>query len=221
MENKAHGHKCQQCENVFTKKKNLNQHVRAIHDGLKKHQCQTCSKSFSRKQYKELHERACLLPSSSEADRPKKVYRKKKGDLNLTPKLLTSIFDGISQNWVVTYNNKSIDPISLLKYGTKAMKRVIVKHLHRSEEYALKFYFSVHAVFIKGTTDIKTDPPVVLSTNPYTAYRGTNLNPLLKNAVQELSEKITTFECNGSGWIIDHLIRLDINVSSFEALSRR
>ena len=221
MENEVPEHRCQQCRKVFTKKKNLNQHVRAVHDGVKKHQCETCSKKFSRKQYKELHERHCLLSTRSEADRPKKVYKKKKGDLNLTPKLLTSVFGGICQNWTVVYKedvSNSIDPTSLLQDGTKAMKQVIRKHLHRSEEYALKFYFAVHAVFIKATTDVKTDPPIVLQTNPYTAYRGTDLDPLLNNAAENLSEKISTFERNGSGWVIDHLIRLDINVTSFDVL---
>ena len=75
---------------------------------------------------------------------------------------------------------------------------------------------SVHVVFEKACDpEIKTVPPVVLTTDPITVYMGWNIDECLEEAADELYEKIQIYEGCGSGWTIDYLKLLDTGIYSF------
>ena len=94
------------------------------------------------------------------------------------------------------------------------MKGIILKRLHEKTK-KLKFTMSVHVVFEKGCDpEIKTVPPVVLTTGPKVVYITTNIDKCLENAAEELYEEIETYEGCGSGWIVDYLKRLDTGIYS-------
>ena len=74
---------------------------------------------------------------------------------------------------------------------------------------------SIHVVFEQATNpEVKTVPPVVLTTNPYDVWPIIDLDESLTNAAKELFDKIETYEGYGSGWIIDYLDRPDTNIAS-------
>ena len=50
---------CNICFKVYKEKKNLNRHIRAVHQGIKPHECDLCDKLFSRKQHRDLHRKRC------------------------------------------------------------------------------------------------------------------------------------------------------------------
>ena len=56
---------------------------------------------------------------------------------------------------------------------------------------------------------------MVLHTAPRMGLMGTNYEQELSKALEEMIEKIDTFERNGSGWIVDKFIQLDLNIVTY------
>ena len=96
-----------------------------------------------------------------------------------------------------------VDPVVLLQKAAKSMKAIIIKHLHKHTR-RLKFTMSIHVIFQKGyDPEEKSEPPVVLTTSPYTVYLDTDLDQWLDDAANELYQLIEEYEGFGSGWVID------------------
>ena len=75
---------------------------------------------------------------------------------------------------------------------------------------------NIHIVFTKAVAqEVKTEPPVVLWTDPTIVYVATDLDKCLTDDVKELVNKIEEYEGIGSGWIIDYLVRLDTSIYLF------
>ena len=215
MEDKADNHKCEKCSKVFTLKKNLRQHIKIVHEKQKLHECGLCQKKFGRKQHKELHLRTCSR--NVQGGKLQGKSYKAIPNLKFSPILRHSSFGGIAADWIIHFPDdyKLVDPTVLLQTSTKSMKEIITKHLYDHTK-RLKFTMSIHVVFEQATdSEVKTSPPVVLTTDPYTVWSATNLDEVLTEAAKELFDKIETYEGCGSNWILDHLDRLDTEIRSF------
>ena len=202
--------KCQTCKQVFTLKKNLRCHVREVHGKQKKHECGICKKKFARKNDKNMHRRRCSLNIG-------KQLRGTKVDLDFTPTLRQSAFGGCFADWKMIFpeDYHCIDLNTLLSASTLSMKDILVKHLHEHTG-KLKFTMAIHVVFEQSThPEVKTNPPIVLHTDPSTVYLASNLDMILRNMCEQLLLKINTYEGTGSGWVIDYVDRLDTNIASF------
>ena len=93
------------------------------------------------------------------------------------------------------------------------MKSTLLNHLREHNQF--NFTMAIHVVFQKACIpEVKTVPPVVLHTAPYTVWPVSDIDGSLGNAAEELFEKIEEYEGNGSGWVIDYLERLDTTISS-------
>ena len=209
-------HSCDLCLKDFTKKSNLHQHQKQVHGGEKPHKCLICSKTFSRKLNKELHTKTCTNNVNARGEVKRKSYGTT-GDLNLTPFKRSSSFGGITAVWWIRYPKEyhSLDPIMLLKKSTKAMKDIMVEH-NLAQTMRMKYTMSVHVTFMKlADPDIKTEPPIVLTTDPTTVWVGTDIDHSLENTAEELIDLIEVFERNGSGWVIDYLYGTDMDLYSF------
>ena len=203
---------CEQCEKHFTQKKNLNQHVREVHTETKNHECAYCHKQFARKQNYELHVKTCErtvglgLPSIQQS-----CIRPKNYGLEVT--LLKSALKGVAQVWSVNVpGNHAVEALESLQTSAKAMKAIIRKYMYKHGSN-LKYYLAIHVVYYKPTNPhIVTDPPVVHQTQPQSVYPATNLDELLESDVQSLKDMIETYQENGSGWCLEHIVRLDTNI---------
>ena len=97
---------------------------------------------------------------------------------------------------------------------TVLQKEVAVQH-------GIKWYFGLTLTFRKAAfLDVITDPPVVLHTEPEMGLRGTNYERKLNEAFEEMIGKIDTFERNGSGWIVDKFLQLDLNIVTYTPWSQ-
>ena len=95
------------------------------------------------------------------------------------------------------------------------MKDIILQH-NSSQTKQLKYTMSIYVVFEKAVDpEVKTIPDVVLTTGPRIVYPDTDIDKALENTVDELFQLIEEYEGVGSGWIIDHLVRLDTSLNSF------
>ena len=80
----------------------------------------------------------------------------------------------------------------------------------------IKWYFGLTLTFRKApSSDVITDPPVVLHTAPKMGLMGTNYERELSKEFEEMIEKIDTFERNGSGWVVDKFLQLDLNIVTY------
>ena len=96
-----------------------------------------------------------------------------------------------------------VDAISVLQ------KEVAVQH-------GIKWYFALTLAFRKAASlNMITDPPVVSHTEPKMGLMGTNYEQELSKALEEMMEKIGNFEQNGSGWVVDKFLLLDLNIATY------
>lgn len=209
-------HKCEKCSKTFTAKKNLYQHVRVVHEEQKLHKCGICQKTFARKSHKEMHLKTCSMKVNGGA-LSVKTY-KDVPNLQFSPVRRKSAFGGCFADWKIHFpeDYNLVAPITLLSAAVKAMKDIIYKHLYEHTK-TLKFTMSIHVVFEQAKDpEVKTVPPVVLTTSPYSVYVATDLDTCLDDAAHELYRLIEEYEGYGSGWVIDYLDRLDTNITSFK-----
>ena len=60
--------------------------------------------------------------------------------------------------------------------------------------------------------DVITDPSVLLYTLSKMRLMGTNYEQELNKALEEMIGKMDTFERNGSEWIVEKFLQLDLNI---------
>ena len=66
--------------------------------------------------------------------------------------------------------------------------------------------------------DEVTDPPVVLHMKPKTGFVTSNYERHLNEAMEDIPEKIDSFESSGSGWIVDKFQTLDLKIATYASL---
>ena len=73
-------------------------------------------------------------------------------------------------------------------------------------QIGIKWYFGLTLIFRKAMSlGVITDPPVVLHTAPRMGLIRTNYEQELSKVLEEMIEKVDTFERNGRRWIVDIL----------------
>ena len=208
--------KCISCD---TSKRNVKRHMKVVNEDVKPYKCDLCDKSYARKQHKDLHAKTCGSRLSNEGNQ-RSYNRKtfiKKPRLRFSRARHISAFGGMSETWVIKIPKSYtvVEPRFILEKATRAMKKTIRLHL-KGNTKRLNFTMSIHVIFKKAINpNIKTNPAVVLTTSTYDVRPDTNLDRYLTNAAQELSCLIEEYEGIGSGWIIDHLQRLDTSINVF------
>ena len=88
------------------------------------------------------------------------------------------------------------------------------------ERPGIKYYFTLKMMYHKTVdTTILSDPPPLFPTEVFSALDMTKFGDHVKFAMQQLQQQMENFQRNGSGWIIDHFIHLDIgNTFSLELI---
>ena len=210
--------KCEQCRKAFTEKRNLTQHIKDVHEKQKLHECEICQKQFTRKNNKELHLNSCSRKRNRQDTLQERTY-KTANNLTFNIVLRKTAFGGCFADWIIVYpqNYYFIEPIVLLKASVKSMKNILLNHLREHNQF--KFRMVIHVNFIKASDpEVKTVPPVVLTTTPYNVWPATDIDEELDTIPNELIHSIQEYETCGSGWIIDHLVQLDVIITSFSCL---
>ena len=127
-------------------------------------------------------------------------------------KVLKIAFQGANSSSRVRFGrNSPTEHVNLLMQGSTAFHELVIKFLRK--HLALKITFSLHCVFHKVSDEsITTSPPAVLNTEPFEIYASTNVENILSVLVPEqLKSRIDSYTSTGSGWVINHLISLDMN----------
>ena len=88
-----------------------------------------------------------------------------------------------------------------------------------AKKLATKIYMSLHVNFHQSSDpSFISDPPIVLNTKPVEILASTNISEVLTTFYSSLMESIDNFELQGSGWVLDQLLRLDLCVLKYDPL---
>ena len=187
---------CEICDPVktFTRRADLKRHVKQVHEKEKRYKCGICQKEFARKAHKDFHHQVCL-------------YKVNSGHCKIE---FTPVH--VSTDWKVDIpaDYHAVAPYPLLREAINAFRDPILKY-NVAHMQKLKFTVSAYVVFQQASDpEIKTEPPVVLTTNRWIVYPGTDDRKQLNRAYDDLVRGIEGYEGTGSGWVIDYLNSLSI-----------
>ena len=72
---------------------------------------------------------------------------------------------------------------------------------------------SLFVVFCKADRiEVKTDPPNCLKSEPFTILEASNVDEALRTAADQINDSLEKFIRNGSGWVLDHLLRAELGL---------
>ena len=204
---------CGKCNKSFTSNEERDRHEEK-HDDPKNFVCSKCDKRFKKMDNKDFHEAKCgkkvknkprnVADDDDENDEDgfsliqsvmrgfAKVYRLQfaKGIRNLFPRLQQAMTEASDQLFTIQRNNESV-----------------------------KYYISLHCIFYKPTEpDCVTDPPVVFNSGNSVLLASSNIKDQMEINYDNLLQSVENYEINGSGWILLHLVYLDIKTVRYNPL---
>ena len=103
---------------------------------------------------------------------------------------------------------RSVDILNCLKASVHGMKGRIKEFLTRNR--SMKFVMDICCIFVRDSDhSIKTNPPICLSTQAFEVYQSSNIDKVLDMTLNQLINRIDTFESTGSDWVLHSLVNLD------------
>ena len=229
-----HGEKkafvCDQCGKSFTRKDDLKRHQKR-HQGIITHTCNNCKKEFYRRDKLMEHQMHCqgnsLKRKRGEGDTsptPKKVRvdvqtgEGKPGrqvEENDIPCSSTTAFeDSLKKIELKPRNNQKQDMSHFLRGKTKP----ILNHLSNDliEKRGIKWFINVKVRFVKPKPDGED-----LITEPHfrsLCMKTVNQHELqnqLEEAKQKITQSLVLFQKEGSGWVLDEILHLDLSIAQY------
>ena len=91
-----------------------------------------------------------------------------------------------------------------------------VKNLLQGEvvkRKGIKGNLALKAIMYKSVDrDVVTDPPAVFNTDMVVGLIGSNYEYDLKAAFENVMQQIDEYQRNGSGWVLDQFLELDVSI---------
>ena len=135
----------------------------------------------------------------------------------------------------------SPDQFELLKHAVKGSNEIYRLHLYENSENQvaqlrtallsnarellggieknIKWQASLRTVFAQATNpNIVTKPPMFFLTEPVSSTSGDPLELQLKVALRRLMHQVDGYEKNGSGWVLDHFVTIDVHILKYNPL---
>ena len=218
---------CSSCGMDFLSLENLQFHEDRCCNKKYNFKCVHCNRKFNRELYKNLHQQHCDRNDNVEA-RP---FKQTKLDDFATNSINIVQSGGANEpheeTWAVprmivrALNNKAVtyrkefdtenreDWFGRMEKILASFRDTINTELSKGK--GIKYFFTVRMVFHQSKdTSILTDPPVSFRSEVFTALDVEKLDLHIKVAMQQFQHQIEEFQRNGSGWVIDHFINIDI-----------
>ena len=204
---------CNHCNKRFSRFDVFIRHRRRYLHNDKMYQCDRCLKRFTHRGNFTQHQEICTSQKHPGEKCGGGLKRKRKNSMSNTFEI--EVVETAFKKAVITYRiklkNEGLDEAIF------AMRNKL--QTFRSEERALKFSMAIHVEFEKATdSNIITDPAVVLQSEQFEIYKGTNIKRELEKVVKQLETSIDTYEQCGSGWIVRRLRMLDCTIWKLDPL---
>ena len=199
--------------------------LRQVQDIDKRFNCSMCEKKFSRKKYQLYHEQHC---DENKQQSSKKRLRQSKIDDFISsittlqeggviqesdePQLIQSTVSKVAVTYRKWFDrDNKVDYYDRLKSALASYHNVII--VEKNQKKSIKYYFTVLLVFHKNKNiEELTDPPISFRSNVLTLLDG-NVDEVFNHslsAYQQFVKQIEEFQRNGSDWVLNHFIGLDL-----------
>ena len=223
---------CHICNKLFYCAGNLASHVEKCKTVEKIHECLHCGKKFQRNSYRLFHENNCKKAPVS-VKRKRYSAQTTLDHLIKRPHIETmqvggsgfseahpetwkvpEMIESTLQHTAVTYRKEfdeknTQELMNRLNTNLRAFTSIIRSEIVRKK--GIKFYFSLRLNFCQSKdVSVVTDPPVTLRSEVYTALNDHELDIQFKMVYNQLVKLIDEFQRNGSGWIVDHFLTIDL-----------
>ena len=208
---------CPTCDVPFVNKKERDSHYDR-HSQVKYHKCQVCFKTFKKKQMLHLHarlhtEEAAQTGGSAPPESPSDT--EEEDDFTFTT--TANIFGGLIRIETLQFSNATTNLLDRLKDSLQAAYEKLM--LDRENNPSLKVYFSLKAVFYKAANSSElTSPPPSFNSEPIIILAATNIQEIVEMVYANLTKQLDNYSTNGSGWVLNNLNSLDMNITQFNPL---
>ena len=208
-------HVCTICQRPFYTLKSLKKHE-VLHNRVKNLKCIYCAKPFKSPTNRRLHMNRC-------SKNPEKLVTEQVQDGGGAVKntyddgnleIVESALDGKTARYSLGFNNSHEDLLYRLQHALDSQVHDLLIKISNAESW--KYYISLSLVFRKAS-DIGavTDPPAVFNSEVLLLTPAENMQRQLGIVYQNIIHQIDSFQERGSGWVIDHLVRLDVNTTNY------
>ena len=195
------------CGRSFSSQKQLLAHHDVIHQSMDL-QCDECGKSFASSQLLAQHHLRC---SAAKRPRGGQVGRGHR----------TALQNNAAIESVTPTHNHDI------LMACKEVEPKIIDYLkEKLEETHIKWYVNMHCVFKKPKKDAVTGAPtddfdtedIYQASKTYSAIQPEDIGDVIPEVFQTISNKFQEFQREGSGWILDHVEKVEIHTAIYEPL---
>ncbi|XP_066914127.1 uncharacterized protein [Clytia hemisphaerica] len=187
--------------------------------------CPYCNKKLSSKANRTYHMRICSNKDQTGAG------NSNINDEDQTAAINETVYDGDEANnnnirLVQTSINRMV---KIYRRKVQANRGNIIPTIADLREFldvirsnhSIKFYFSVKLLYhqAKDPSHI-TNPPVIHTSNVYTFLDDDTMIPeQIESALKRIIDKIEAYERNGSGWVVDQLLSIDLAAVKYDPLN--
>ena len=189
------------------------EHIKS-HSRRKPFECSHCQKRFFKNQRRKLHESRCDLNPGRESV-GEQIGR---GSKISTSKFIlhNEAFNGYVKDWRYHFKQDDQDtisnPLSALHTVIVVEVRKLLTEMFNDDDIdAFTWHLAFQVSFHKVTSPEEiTVPPPCFTTRPLASYFSTNLEQAMENAYDILLSQIDDYQTNGSGWVLEMPILLDV-----------
>ena len=197
-------YKCQHCDGVFSKRSNLDLHVRSVHTTAPEFNCARCG--CTRSLNLEMHMRTCTGAAVASVSSTSSSTPTHRGGAVFTVRRRRRAFGGAAE--VHSVDMEEQNQLAALGDAVLSLEPTMVAYQRRHRVY--KFQVA-DGMFHKAVDPaVVTQPPVALRGNMAAVYTGDS--PQLEETAARLLELIEVYEHNGSGWVFSNFVTLPLTL---------
>ena len=239
-------HQCGVCKKLFSRKDNLRRHQKEHHDletSTATFDCKFCQKVFKRRNHLKRHQVSCRSqqstqsptqsnnvttqntnpqPSRIPSPQPEQFAQAKssKAAKRQKPEMFVQKEQAMRGQLKSLRYNASTGEEDLGMYLNsckKHVKRRLRKELR--DLGALKWTICVQVKLVKYSSDgeMSTIEPHFRSKSKILLHKG-EIRKQLKIAMEKIPSSFSDFQSKGSGWVLDKVLHLDLNIAKYKPL---
>ena len=190
-----------------------------------KYQCKCCQRVFARSLNCSLHQSTCEHKQQLKRKANSESYKqtggaKKKVKHDIKDDEIETAFDNAVVIYKIRVDNVNQSDSNIIDYIRDLINVFKSKIKNELEsKTSIKIYFSLFANFhLAADVEYKTNPTPCLSSASTNVFFASNIDEILEAHFQKLCVLIDNFEFNGSGWILDEIVNVHLNVLEYKPI---